>query len=242
MACSACATNTSFFDPTAWLDTTLFALQNAWRGFINFFPSLLAAIIVFVIGWFIAIGIGKLVTRLLNLCRFNQFLERFGWREALERAEIKFDVSEFLGVLVKWCLVIVFLMAAADILGLDQFSGFLTDVLGYIPNIIVAALIFVVGVIVADILERLVKGATQKAGILHTKFLGEATRWAVLVFVGIAILLQLGVAETIINAFVIGFIGMLALAGGLAFGLGGRDEAHDILKKLKKKISEEVEK
>lgn len=225
-----------------WLNTTLNALQGAWKGFIYFLPNLIGAIIVFVIGWFVAFGVGKLITRLLNLVRFNQFLERFGWREALEKSEIKFDASEFLGVLIKWCLIIVFLMAAADILQLDQFSGFLGKVLGYIPNIIVAALIFVVAVIIADILERTVKGATQKAGFAHTKFLGETVRWAVLVFAGIAILLQLGVAVAIINALVIGFIGMMALAGGLAFGLGGKDEAHELLKKLKKRVSEEVEK
>lgn len=225
-----------------WLDITLFALQGAWKGFIYFLPNLIGAIIVLVIGWLISIGVGKLVTRFLNICRFNQFLERFGWKESLEKAEIKFDTPEFLGTLVKWCLIIVFLMAAADILGLAQFSGFLSDVLWYIPNIIVSALIFVVAVIIADLLERIVKGSTQKAGVAHAKFLGETVRWAVLVFAAIAILLQLGVAETMINALVIGFIGMLALAGGLAFGFAGKDEAHDLLKRLKKRISEEVEK
>ncbi len=225
-----------------WLTTTILALQGAWKGLIYFLPNLIGALVVFIIGWLISLGIGKLVTRALNTLRFNQFLERFGWKEALERAEIKFDASEFFGVLVKWCLVIVFLMAAADILGLAQFSGFLSDVLWYLPNIIVAALIFVVAVIMADLLERIVKGSVQKAGITHARFLGEAVRWAVLVFAGIAILLQLGVAETIINAMVIGFIGMLALAGGLAFGVAGKDEAHELIKKLKKKISEEVEK
>jgi len=224
-----------------WLETTLEALQAAWGGFITFLPNLIGAIIVFVVGWFVSAGIGKLLTRFLNFCHFNQFLERFGWKEALEKAEIKFDASKFLGIVVKWCLVIVFLMAAADILGLEQFSGFLGGVLGYVPNIIIAVLIFIVATIIADILEGIVKGATQKAGIAYAKFLGELVRWAVLVFAAIAIFSQLGVAATIINALVVGFIGMLALAGGLAFGLGGKDEAHDFLKKLKKKVSEEIE-
>jgi len=227
---------------STWLNTTLTALLQAWKGFIYFLPNLVGAIIIFTVGWFVAVGVGKLITKFLNFCKLNQFLERFGWKEALEKAEIKFDASEFLGVLIKWCLVIVFLMAATDILRLEQFSGFLGRVLGYIPNIVIAALIFVVAVIIADILERVVKGTTQKVGIAYAKFLGETVRWAVLVFAAIAILLQLGVAVAIVNAMVFGFIGMLALAGGLSFGLGGRDEAHELLKKLKKRVSQEIEK
>lgn len=225
-----------------WFDTTWFAIEKTWQGFIEFLPSLIGALIVFVLGWLISMGIGKIVTKLLNLLRLNQFLEKFGWHDALEKVDIKFDAAEFIGVLIKWCLVIVFLMAAAEILGLYQLSDFLVGVLGYIPNIIGSALIFVVAVIIADFLERIVKGSAQRAGISHVNFLGEIVRWSVLVFAGIAILLQLGVATTVINALVIGIIAMLSLAGGLAFGLGGKDEAHEAIKKIKKRISEEIEK
>jgi small-conductance mechanosensitive channel len=224
----------------SWFDTTLIAMESAWQGLIGFLPSLLGDLIVFFIGWLISLGIGKLVTKLLNLLRLNQFLDKLGWRESLEKVDIKFDASEFFGALIKWSLVIVFLMAAAEILSLYQLSQFLAVILSYIPNIVVSALIFVIAVILADFLERIIKGSAQKAGVSYARFLGAVVRWTILVFAGIAILLQLGVATTIINALVIGFVAMLSLAGGLAFGLGGKDEAKEIIKDIKKKISEEI--
>ena len=223
-----------------WFDTTLLALGRTWEGFLGFLPNLFGALLVFIIGWFIAWGIGRLVIRLLNLLRLNQFFDKFGWRESLEKVDIKFDAAEFFGGLIKWALVIVFLMASAEILGLYQLSDFLAMILSYIPSIIAASLIFVVAVIIADFLERIIKGSAQKAGVSYARVLGEIVRWAILAFAGIAILLQLGVATTIINAMVIGFIAMLSLAGGLAFGLGGKDEAREVIKDIKKKISEEI--
>jgi len=223
-----------------WFDTTVFALEKTWQGFLMFLPNLIGALLVFIIGWLISLGIGKLVVRLLNLLRLNQFFNKFGWQESLEKVDIKFDAAEFFGGLIKWSLIIVFLMASAEILGLYQLSGFLAMILSYIPNIIVAALIFVVAVLIAEFLERIIKGSAQQAGVSYARLLGGIVRWAVLVFAGIAILLQLGVATTIINALVIGFIAMLALAGGLAFGLGGKDEAREVIKDIRKKISEEI--
>lgn len=223
-----------------WFDATLFSLEKTWQGFLIFLPNLLGSLLVFILGWLISQGIGQLVIKLLNLLRINQFFDKFGWRESLEKVNIKFDASEFFGNLIRWSLIVVFVMASAEILGLYQLSDFLAMILSYIPNIIVSALIFIVAIIIADFLERIIRGGAQKSGILHARLFGEIVRWAILVFAGIAILLQLGVATTIINTFVIGFVAMLSLAGGLAFGLGGKDEAREIIKNIKNKISEEI--
>ena len=221
-----------------WGTVTLQALQSAWQGFLNFIPVLLGAIIVFVIGWFIALGIGKLIAEILARLKFNKLFEKTGWKGALEKAELKVNPSEFIGAICKWILVIVFLLAAVEILGFVQFANFLRSVIGWLPNLVVAIAIFVVAIILADILEKIVRAGIKKLELGYAEFLGAVVRWAIYIFAGLAILLQLGVTPTIINTLVIGFVGMIALALGLAFGLGGKEAAAKLIEKIGEKISE----
>jgi len=132
----------------------------------------------------------------------------------------------------------VFLLASVEILGFVQFADFLKEVISWLPNLIVAAAIFVVAIIMADILEKIVKASVKKIGIRYVEFLGIAVKVAIYIFAALAILLQLGITPTIINTLVVGFVGMIALASGLAFGLGGKDAASKLIKDLKEKISE----
>jgi hypothetical protein len=221
-----------------WYLITYESLLDLWRGFLRFIPSLLAAIIIFIIGWLIAEAIGKIVSRILKVLKIDQIFERANWREALETAEIKVNISEFIGGICKWILVIVFLSIAVEILGLTQFASVLNLLIAWLPNVVIAVAIFVVAVIIADILNRLIRASVNKMGIKYGGFLGAIVRWAIYIFAGLAILLQLGVAPTIIQSIVIGFVGMLALALGLAFGLGGKDAAAKLIEDLKSKISE----
>jgi hypothetical protein len=205
---------------------------------LKFIPSLLAAIIIFIIGWLIAEAIGKIVSRILKVLKIDQIFERANWREALETAEIKVNISEFIGGICKWILVIVFLSIAVEILGLAQFASVLNRLIVWLPNVVIAVVVFVVAVIIADILNRLIRASVNKMGIKYGGFLGAIVRWAIYIFAGLAILLQLGVAPTIIQSIVVGFVGMLALALGLAFGLGGKDAAAKLIEDLKRRISE----
>lgn len=221
-----------------WTTITIQALQDAWQSFLIFIPKLLGALIIFVIGWFIAIGIGRLVAEILVRLKFNQIFERTGWKDALEKAELKVNPAEFIGAIFKWILVIVFLSAAVDVLELSQFAVLLNRLIGWLPNLIVAVAIFVVAIIVADIIEKVVRASVKKIGVDYVGFFGTTSRWGIYIFAGLAILAQLGVASAIINAVVFGFVGMLALALGLAFGLGGKDAAAKIIEELREKISE----
>ena len=221
-----------------WGTVTLQALQSAWQGFLNFIPVLIGAIIVFVIGWFIALGIGKLIAEILARLKFNKLFEKTGWKGALEKAELKVNPSEFIGAISKWILVIVFLLAAVEILGFVQFANFLRSVIIWLPNLVVAIAIFVVAIILSDILEKIVRAGIKKLELGYAEFLGAVVRWAIYIFAGLAILLQLGVTPTIINTLVIGFVGMIALALGLAFGLGGKEAAAKLIEKIGEKISE----
>ncbi len=219
-----------------WADVTIQALQNLWQGFLGFIPLLVGAIIVFIIGWFISVGVGKLISEILKKIRFNQIFEKGGWKEALEKAEIKVDASGFIGAICKWVLAIVFLLAAVEILGLVQFADFLVKVLAYLPNVIVAALIFVVAVIIADILEKVVRALVEGVRVGYGQIVGTIVKWSIWIFAILAILIQLKIAPTLLQTLFTGFVALIALAGGIAFGLGGKEVAAELLQDLKKKL------
>ena len=221
-----------------WADVTIQALQNLWQGFLIFIPVLIGAIIVFLIGWFISVGIGKLITEILKRIRFNQIFEKGGWKNALAKAEIKVDASGFIGAIVKWVLVIVLLLASVEILGLVEFADFLKGVLGYLPNVIVAALIFVVTVIVVDIVEKIARAGVEGIRVGYGQMVSVVVKWSIWVFAVLAILHQLGIARPFMETLFAGLIAMLVISFGIAFGLGGRDVAAEILQDLKRKLKE----
>jgi len=222
--------------PVEWYSVTYEALSGLWRGFLFFLPKLFGALIVFVIGWIISGGIGRLVTEILKRLRFNEIFERTGWSEAFKRAELETNISEFLGAIVRWVLVFVFLLAAVEILGFLQFTALLTRVLAFLPNVIVAALIFVVAVILADILEKVTIASVEKAKIGYAKVTGILVRWAILGFAVLAILVQLGIAKELILVLFRGIVALFVISFGLAFGLGGKEIAADILRELREKF------
>jgi len=220
-----------------WGIVTVSSLQNLWSGFIAFLPSLIGALIVLIVGWIIAIALGRLATHILRAFRIDQIIEKTG-AKSIEKVGYKVNVTHWLGELGKWFLIIVFVMAAADIVGLTQVTDFLSEVLVYLPNIIVAIVILLAAVIVANFLSKIIKGSVRVAGFSKADFLAAVTRWSIMVFALLAALDQLGVARSIIGTLVTGFVAMIAIAGGLAFGLGGREIASDILKKVRKEITE----
>ncbi len=221
-----------------WADVTILAFQNLWQGFLNFIPVLIGAIVVFVIGWFISVAVGKLITEILKKAKFNQIFEKGGWKTALAKAEIKVDASGFIGAIVKWILVIVFLLAAVEILGLPQFADFLRGVLGYLPNVVVASLIFVVTVIVVDIVEKLVRASVEGIKVGYGQVVSAIVRWSIWIFAILAILHQLGIARPFMEILFTGLVAMLVISLGIAFGLGGKDVAAEILQDLKRKLKE----
>jgi len=221
----------------SWIDVTIQALQSLWQGFLSFIPVLLGAVIVFIIGWFFSVGVGKLVAEVLKKLKFNQIFEKGGWKNALEKAEIKVDASAFVGAVVKWVLIVVFLLAAVEILGLVQFAIFLKGVLGYLPNVIVAVLIFVVTVIVVDIVEKIVRAAVEGIKVGSGQIVSAVVKWSIWVFAILAILTQLRfeAADWIFELIKMVFMGIVLIAV-VAFGLGGKDMAAEILQDLRKKL------
>src|SRR3989344_1210490 len=219
-----------------WSILIIQSLQSLWMGFLNFVPSLIGAIIVFVIGWIVSVGIGKLITEILKRIRFNQIFEKGNWDEALAKANIKVDASGFIGAIVKWVLVIAFLLAAVEILGLTEFADFLKNVLAYLPNVIVAALIFVVTVIVVDIVEKVVRASVESIKVGYGHMVSVVVRWSIWIFALLAILMQLRITPALIQTLFTGLVALIVIAGGIAFGLGGKDVAGEIVRDLYKKL------
>ncbi|MFH1648106.1 MAG: hypothetical protein ABIA11_00010 [Patescibacteria group bacterium] len=222
-----------------WYQITINSFQTLWQAFLGFIPSLLGAIIIFVIGWFISIGVGKLITEILKKLRFNQIFEKEGWKSALSKAEIKVDASGFIGAIVKWVLVIVFLLAAVEILGFVEFAVFLTGILAYLPNVIVASLIFVVTVILVDIVEKLVRAAVESIKVGYGHMVSVVVKWSIWIFAILAILdqLEFAAADWIIEFVQIAFVG-IAATFAIAFGLGGKDAAAEWLQDFRRKLKE----
>lgn len=220
--------------------TTTDVLENLWVRFVNYLPALMGAIVVFVIGWIIATLLGKLVTKVLSLLRLNEAIDRLGLGKVKQESGVTFDVPTFGGGLIQWFLVLVFLLAATDILGLRQVTAFLNQILLYIPNVIVAVIILIIGVLVGNFLAKVVRNSVRLAKITSAEFVAMITRWSVVIFALLAALVQLGVAQRLIEIFFTGVVAMIAIAGGLAFGLGGKEEAQSVLKKVRDEIGKKA--
>lgn len=221
-----------------WYYITIQSLENLWAAFLSFIPLLIGAIVVLVIGWFIAVGIGRLITEVLKRVKFNQIFEKGNWDEAMAKADIKVDASGFIGGIVKWVMVIVFLLAAVEILGFTEFAYFLQKILAYLPNVIVAALIFVVTVILVDIVEKIVRAAVESIKVGYGAMVSAVIKWSIWIFAILAILHQLGIAKPFMETLFTGLVALLVISFGLAFGLGGKEVAAEILQDVKKKLKD----
>lgn len=215
-----------------WGDVIVASLQQVWASVANFLPFLIGAVMVFIIGWIIAVSLGKLVEQVVRALKVDNLLAKLDLEKAMERAGWRLNSGAFLGALVKWFLIVVFLLAAANILGLTQVSDFLRDVLLYIPNVVVAALILIIAALVAATVEGLVRGSVSAAGY-NGSLVGVVARWSIWVFAFVAALLQLGIATALLQTVVTGLVAALALAFGLSFGLGGKDAAASFLDRVR---------
>ena len=226
------------FQAVAASDIVRTSLLTLWTGVAGFLPRLIAAVVVFLVGWLIAHVLGRLAYHVVRVVHLDGALTKVGFRRAWERSGFRLDTPMLFYELVKWFFIIVFLMAATNILGLAEVTNFLRSVLFYLPNVIVAAVILLIGILVAKFLEGLVRASVKAAGLVSANFLGMLTKWAVFVFALLIALAQLKVADDIIKIVVTGLIAAAALALGLSFGLGGVRHAETMIGEMKKKINE----
>ena len=217
----------------SWTDVVVGSFATLWVGFIEYIPRIVGSLIVLIIGLIVAAGLDALVEKVFESIKLDTFLEKIGLKPIFERAGLKLRGAYFLGKLVYWFVVLGFLLAISDTLGLYALSGFLNSVVNYIPNVFAAVLILLASFVVGHFLRRVVTASVLSARLHAAHFLGTLVWWVVVVFGFLAALSQLNIAAQIVQTLITGFIAMLALAGGLAFGLGGKDYAGHLLNKLK---------
>ncbi len=220
----------------SWADLLVASFQQVWVQFIGFVPQFLGAVIVFIVGLIIATGLGALIEKLVGMLMVDKVLAGVGIEEYIERAGLRLNSGKFLGQVVYWFIVITFLLAASSLLGFVALSGFLEQVLTYIPKVMVAVLIMLVTVIVANFLRKTVMASVMSARLHAANFLGTITWYSVIVFGLTSTLAQLEVDVTILNTLITGIIAMLAIAGGIAFGLGGKEYASHLIEKFRGQV------
>jgi small-conductance mechanosensitive channel len=221
-----------------WGEVFSQSLIGLWYGFVNFVPGLLGAIILFIIGWMVGSIIGKAIGQLFAALKIDKLFESAGASEFMNRAGLKLNVSGFFGSITKWFIIVVFLMASLQIIGLTQVNDFLREaVLYYLPKVVIASLVLVIATVLADAMQKLVRASAQAAEIRSAKMLGSITLYSIWIFALIIALSELGIATAFMQILFTGFIAALAIALGLSFGLGGKDAAARAVEKLADDLS-----
>ncbi|MEO8246624.1 MAG: hypothetical protein ABI622_05835 [Chloroflexota bacterium] len=208
-----------------WGDAVMVSVTTALQNFIGFLPALVGAIIILVIGWIVAGLLARLVESGLKRVGFERAATSTGISSMIQRSGSTFTASAVVAEIVKWFIRLIAIQAAASVLGLDQISAIINAILLWLPNLVVAIAILVIGALIAGFVARLVQGTTGQMGFSNPELLGNIARYAILTFAVIAAINQLGIAETVVNTVFIGAVATVALATGLAFGLGGQQTA-----------------
>lgn len=208
------------------------ALSDSLVATANLLPNLLVAIVIFIGGVVIASILRRVLLKVLDAINFEQALSGTGIPQALKRTETSLTISRLLGELLRWFVVLIFLIPAVDQLGLGEVNDILKSLLLYIPNVVVAVIIVAIGAIFAKIARDFVTATATGLGAQLAQVVGEVARWSIIIFSFLAALNQLGVATELIRILFTGLVAMFALAGGLAFGFGGKETAEKVLKKF----------
>lgn len=221
-----------------WTEVLTQSFQDIGTGFIEFVPSLFVAFVIFIIGWVVGSVLGRVVGQIIKSLKVDNALRTAGFDEILSRAGFELNAGGFLGGLVKWFIIIVFLVASLDVIGLTQVNIFLQQVvLLYLPQVIVAVLILLVAAVIADVMQNVVIGGAKAAHMTSAHFLGSVAKWSIWIFAILAALNQLGVATAFVQTLFTGIVVAVSLAVGLAFGLGGQDAAGRYLEKVRGEIT-----
>ena len=214
------------------------SFANLWLGFVSFVPALLVALIIFIIGWIVGASLSKVVEQLFKLIRVDSALSASGVNDLAKKAGFNLNSGKFIGELVRWFVVIAFLVASFEILGLTQVNDFLKGVvLGYLPNVIASVLILMVAAVLGETVRKTVAAGIHAAGVSSGNFLGSVAKWAIWVVAFFAALSQLGIAPAVLQTLFTGVVIALSLALGLSFGLGGQEAAGRYIEKLRSEIA-----
>ena len=224
---------------TNWGPVFTQSLQDIWYGFASFVPTLVVAIIIFAIGWVLGALLQKIVEGIFQTLKVDSALRTAGLEDVVKRSGYSLKSGVFVGAIIKWFVIVVFLIASFNVLGLSDVNLFLSQVvLSYIPQVLIAVLVLMVAVVIADTLSKAVVASARAAHIKSAHFLGNVTRWSIWIFAILTALIHLGIAPELIQTLVLGIVIAFSLAVGLAFGLGSKDVAGKVVEKIWHQLSE----
>lgn len=209
------------------------ALVDTSMTLVAFLPNVIIAIVIFALGWGAGSVLGRAVGHLITVLRIDNALHRAGLDKLSERAGIHISLAGFLHGIIKWLVIVAFTIASAEILGLTQVTQLLRDILVYIPQVIIAAIVLVMAMLVGDFVSRLVRHSVRATG-MKGDFAAQVSKWSIIIVGGVfPALTQLRIAQGLVEVLFTGVVFALSLSLGLAFGLGGRDAAAKALEKMK---------
>lgn len=209
-------------------EAVVYSLYNALYNFVSFLPALIGAAIILLLGWFISGLLASLIERGLKAIGFESAVERSGIGDFVRRSGTKLTFSGVISALIKYFIFLIFVQAAANVIGIPQLTEIINRIVLFIPNVVVAMAIIIIGSLIAKFLSGLVRSSVSELGVGNPNLLAVLTQYIIVGFAVIAAIDQLGIAATLVNTLLIGLIGSVSLAVGLAFGLGGRDVAAQI--------------
>ncbi len=219
------------------IDAVIRSFQSALVLLFEFVPRLLGFLVILLIGWLVASALAKAVTFLLRKIGFDRIADRIGLSRLGQQAGIKTDAADILGKLVYWFVFLIFLVPAVNALGLTTVSDLLGRVIGYLPNVFVAILVLFLGTLAATLVADIVRGASASSKVGNPNLFSNIARYAILGFVALIALEQLGIATSLLNILFTAIVGAAALATGLAFGLGGQETARKYLDRTESNVS-----
>lgn len=198
----------------------------------SFVPKFVIGALILLIGIVLASILKQLILEVLKAIRLESFLKRYGVPEAKD----EFNWSNLLAEVVRWFVIIISLIITAEIWGLPQVTTILNTLLFYLPNVFIAVIIALVGFVFARLAHDIILASTRGFSPDTANTIASIAKWAIIVFVILAVLNQLGVASDLIRILFTGFVAMIAIAGGIAFGLGGQKAAQESIESIRKRL------
>jgi len=209
-----------------FIDVLRLSLYEVYGNILSILPNVIGALLIFILGLIVAPLVGGVIRKIIEVTKIDTLIKKAGVKEALGGFG-DISVAVIVGKLVKWAIIFASLLAAADILEWSQLSLLLNEVILYIPQVIIAVIVIAVGMVAGDFVQGFVSRAAH--GVSNAKMLGKVAKAAVVVFSVLIALVQLGIAPSLIQILTAGIVFALALA----FGLGGRERAAEIVSKMR---------
>ena len=215
---------------TEWSAAMMTSLAAAMALFFSAIPKIFGFLIIVIVGWLVASAVEKGIAAVLRTIKFNHLAERSGLADFVARMGTSTDSAGMIALIVKWFIRLIALVVAFDALGLPAVSDVLRQLLLWLPNVIVALVVLVIGGLAAKALSNVVRASASEAGLTNATLLAKIASTVVWTFAIIVAVNQIGIATTLVNTLFMAIVGAIALALGLAFGLGGRETAAEIVR------------